>query len=52
MGALVSTEGRGMISLDNRCTNSEPGTYNHECGQPAAWIGTHHNGSRQAFCES
>lgn len=41
-----------MISLDNRCTNSEPGTYNHECGQPAAWIGTHHNGSRQAFCES
>ena len=22
-----------------RCTNAEPGTFNHECGKPAAWIG-------------
>lgn len=21
------------------CANSEPGTFNHECGKPATWIG-------------
>lgn len=26
--------------IDARCHNSEPGTFNHECGKPAAWIGT------------
>lgn len=24
---------------DGRCHNTEPGTYGHECGQPATWIG-------------
>ncbi len=23
-----------------RCINAEPGTFGHECGQPAAFIGT------------
>lgn len=32
------------------CTNSNHGTYNHECGKPAVWIGTHANGHRQRFC--
>jgi hypothetical protein len=22
-----------------RCINSEPGTYGHECGKPARWLG-------------
>lgn len=34
-----------------RCTNSEPGTFNHECDKPATWIGVHHSGHRQAFCD-
>lgn len=27
-------------ATDGRCHNSEPGTFNHECGKPAVWIGT------------
>lgn len=34
-----------------RCTNAEPGTFNHECGKPAAWAGTHHSGHVQNFCD-
>lgn len=33
-----------------RCTNSEPGHYNHECGEPAAYIGTSENGFQSCFC--
>lgn len=33
------------------CTNSQPGTFNHECGKPSVWIGTHATGHQQAFCE-
>ncbi len=35
-----------------RCTNAEPGTFNHECGKPATWVGTHPNGHEQAFCQA
>lgn len=24
----------------SRCTNAQPGTYNHECGAPATWLAT------------
>jgi hypothetical protein len=34
-----------------RCINSEPGTFNHECGKRAAWIGTNGNGHRACFCD-
>lgn len=34
-----------------KCTNSEPGTFNHECGKPATWLGTHRSGHVQAFCD-
>jgi len=27
-------------ATDGKCHNAEPGTYGHECGKPAAWIGT------------
>lgn len=27
-------------ATDGRCHNAEPGTFGHECGKPATWIGT------------
>jgi hypothetical protein len=39
------------FSGDGLCHNSEPGTYNHECGKPAAFIGTDNNAFRMGFCE-
>lgn len=28
------------MCVDNaKCGNSEPGTFNHECGAPATWVG-------------
>ena len=26
-------------ATDGKCHNAEPGTYGHECGKPATWIG-------------
>ena len=37
---------------DGKCHNAEPGTYNHECGKPAAWIGTNRNGFSSGFCDN
>lgn len=37
-------------SEDGKCHNSEPGTFNHECGKPANWIGTNANGFKSGFC--
>jgi len=34
-----------------RCTNAEPGTYNHECGKPAQWTATKRHGHSAAFCD-
>jgi hypothetical protein len=34
-----------------RCINAEPGTYGHECGKPARWIGTDANGFRACYCD-
>jgi hypothetical protein len=33
-----------------KCTNAEPGTYGHECGQPAQWTAAKPNGYTSAFC--
>lgn len=27
-------------ATDGKCHNAQPGTYGHECGKPATWIGT------------
>lgn len=36
---------------DGACHNAEPGTYGHECGKPAIWIGTSKaTGFRSGFC--
>jgi hypothetical protein len=37
-------------ATDGKCHNSQMGTYNHECGKPAAWIGKTANGFRSGFC--
>jgi len=36
----------------SRCSNAQPGTYGHECGKPATWIGTMPSGWRSGFCAS
>lgn len=38
-------------ATDGRCHNAEPGTFNHECGKPATWIGTNRNGFRSGYCD-
>lgn len=33
-----------------RCTNADRGTFNHECGKPATFVGTQPSGYFQFFC--
>lgn len=35
---------------DGLCHNSNRGTYGHECGKPAEFIGTNSNAFRTGFC--
>lgn len=37
-------------ATDGKCHNSQPGTFNHECGKPATWIGTKAGGFSSGFC--
>lgn len=37
-------------ATDGKCHNAEPGTFGHECGKPAQWIGTKPSGFRSGFC--
>jgi hypothetical protein len=48
---IIETAGQGAYATDGHCHNSEPGTYNHECGRPAIWIGTDANGWQSGFCD-
>ncbi len=36
---------------DQQCHNSESGFFDHECREPAVWIGTKPNGYRSGFCD-
>jgi hypothetical protein len=38
-------------ATDGRCHNSEPGTFNHECGKLAQWLGTDSSGFQSGFCD-
>lgn len=40
----------GLYASDGLCHNAELGTFGHECGKPAEWIGTDANGFRSGFC--
>ena len=46
-----ASEAKGLYATDGLCHNAEPGTYGHECGKPAAWIGTNHKGFSSGFCD-
>jgi len=37
-------------ATDGKCHNANPGTYGHECGKPAQWIGTSSSGFRAGYC--
>lgn len=37
-------------AIDGKCHNAEPGSFNHECGKPAAWVGEDRSGYRCGFC--
>ncbi|MDE2472929.1 MAG: hypothetical protein KGL35_30510 [Bradyrhizobium sp.] len=39
-----------LYATDGKCHNAELGTYGHECGKPAVWIGTKRSGFRSGFC--
>ena len=38
-------------ATDGKCHNAEAGSYNHECGRSAKWLGTYKNGFTMGFCE-
>ena len=38
-------------ATDGKCHNAEPGTYGHECGKPAQWLGTTPGGFAAGFCD-
>ena len=38
-------------ATDGKCHNSQPGTFGHECGKPAVWIGANSNAFRSGFCD-
>lgn len=39
-------------AIDGLCHNAEPGTFGHECGKPATWLGTKLDGFRSGFCDT
>ena len=41
---------QNLYASDGRCHNSNRGTYGHECGKPAEWLGTKRSGFTSGFC--
>lgn len=39
-----------LYATDGQCHNAEPGTYGHECGKPATWLGAFPSGMVSGFC--
>lgn len=39
-GRRAGRAASNRYATDGKCHNSEPGTFNHECGRPATWLGT------------
>jgi hypothetical protein len=37
-------------ATDGKCHNAELGTYGHECGKSATWLGTNKKGFTSGFC--
>lgn len=40
-----------LYAVDGLCHNAEPGTYGHECGKPARWLGLSRSGMWSGFCD-
>lgn len=38
-------------AADGKCHNAELGTWGHECGKQATWIGLTQTGFRSGFCD-
>lgn len=38
-------------ATDGKCHNSEPGTFGHECGKPATWLGSRPDGWTSGYCD-
>lgn len=38
-------------ATDGKCHNANHGTYGHECGKPATWLGTSARGFVAGFCD-
>jgi hypothetical protein len=43
---------RGSSRIWPRCTNAEPGSYGHECGEQAGFIGSRADGGQSCFCSA
>ncbi len=43
---------RNLYATDGRCHNAQHGSFGHECGKPATWIGTKANGFSSGFCDA
>jgi hypothetical protein len=41
-----------LYAVDGRCHNSEPGSFGHECGATAYWLGTDASGFTAGFCDA
>lgn len=42
-------------ATDGKCHDAQPGTYGHECGKPATWIGTKNTDEgpfESGFCDN
>jgi hypothetical protein len=40
-----------LYAVDGKCHNSEAGSYGHECGKPAAWLGVDKHGWAAGYCD-
>jgi hypothetical protein len=48
--AIMEAAPTNAYATDGKCHNAEAGTYGHECGKPATWLGTDRNGFASGFC--
>lgn len=40
-----------LYAIDGKCHNANRGTYGHECGKPAVWLGTKRSGFTSGYCQ-
>jgi hypothetical protein len=41
----------GLYAEDGKCHAAPRGSYNHECGRPAVWLGVKASGFASGFCD-